>query len=430
MQRKSDWIRRWNTWISRKPVLPGVWRKKGGGHVVRGRAKDPRTGRLVNFVRSVKGTMSAEQAFVWLRSELNRIRAGGLAPTPVRTRFSDYAVSLLEKKIAKGEIASAKTREKWGSTLTHLIGCEDDGIRGFGDYYVDQLGRVDIEAWRDRWAKRVANGDYSPNTVNDWLAVLRVITKALKRDGYRREDACLDVEDLSTKGYRTYTFEEPNSLEVRELVIFLGYMRQAFPQHFAMTALGFLTGLRPSSLRPLRRCGPHADVLWDGKLLLVRRSHATRQEVMGMTKTGLDQCIALPDDLIAILRWHVEEHLVTQPMRDSELLFPAVTGGFRSRSALDVPFQRVAEAIGLNKAISPRAMRRTFNDLARAAKVSDIVIKSISGHLTDRMKEHYSTVGDEEQRASLGRIVSLAGFREARAGGAQVVNNVDNTAGA
>jgi hypothetical protein len=33
-----------------------------------------------------------------------------------------------------------------------------------------------------------------------------------------------------------------------------------------------------------------------------------------------------------------------------------------------------------------------------SAKVQDLVTRSISGHLTARMQEHYSTVGSEEQR--------------------------------
>ena len=48
--------------------------------------------------------------------------------------------------------------------------------------------------------------------------------------------------------------------------------------------------------------------------------------------------------------------------------------------------------ISLNKKFTPRGMRRTFNDLARVANVEALVTKSISGHLTDRMREHYSTV--------------------------------------
>jgi hypothetical protein len=52
-------------------------------------------------------------------------------------------------------------------------------------------------------------------------------------------------------------------------------------------------------------------------------------------------------------------------------------------------------------------MRRTFNDVARAAKVESLVTKSISGHLTDRMKDHYSTVSPIEQRESIGRVLRL-----------------------
>jgi hypothetical protein len=39
-----------------------------------------------------------------------------------------------------------------------------------------------------------------------------------------------------------------------------------------------------------------------------------------------------------------------------------------------------------------RALRRTFNDRARAAQVNDLVTRSISGHLTEKMQTHYSTV--------------------------------------
>jgi hypothetical protein len=54
-------------------------------------------------------------------------------------------------------------------------------------------------------------------------------------------------------------------------------------------------------------------------------------------------------------------------------------------------------------------MRRTFNDLARAANVEALVTKSISGHQTDRMREHDSTVTPDEQRRSIGNVVSLFG---------------------
>jgi hypothetical protein len=58
-------------------------------------------------------------------------------------------------------------------------------------------------------------------------------------------------------------------------------------------------------------------------------------------------------------------------------------------------------------------MRRTFQDLARAAEVRDIVTRSVSGHSSEAMQRHYSTVSSREQKEGLARVVSLAKFREA-----------------
>jgi len=63
----------------------------------------------------------------------------------------------------------------------------------------------------------------------------------------------------------------------------------------------------------------------------------------------------------------------------------------------------------LKKSFTPVGMRRTFNDLMRQAKVEALVTKSISGHQTDRMREHYSTVTPDEQRRSISNVVSLFG---------------------
>ena len=100
-------------------------------------------------------------------------------------------------------------------------------------------------------------------------------------------------------------------------------------------------------------------------------------------------------------------------MRESVLLFPSETGGFRAPSCLDKPFADVASAMELGKRITPRGMRRTFQDLARAAQVTDVVTRAISGHATESMQLHYSSVSGAEMKAGLARVVSLAGYREA-----------------
>ncbi len=137
---------------------------------------------------------------------------------------------------------------------------------------------------------------------------------------------------------------------------------------------------------------------------------------MNTTKTGKRQRIALPEELLEILRWHVDT-LTEGAMTESELLFPNEEGGLRSPSVLQKPFALVSKELGLRKHTTPRAMRRTFQDLARAAEVKDIVTRSISGHATEDMQQHYSTVAPDEMRSGLAKVISLGGFREAYAAG-------------
>lgn len=222
-------------------------------------------------------------------------------------------------------------------------------------------------------------------------------------------NAAEDAPAFDTSEHDTYTDEEPNTLTAQECAAFLACMKEEFPAQYAMTFLGFATGLRPSSMRPLRRCGVTPDVLWDQHVILVRRSHTLGDEFMKTTKTGLRQRITVPSEVMDVLRWHVDTQLVTPEQTASELLLPAEDGGFRSEGSLVKAFANVGGLIGLKKKFTPRGMRRTFNDLMRVAKVEAIVTKSISGHLTDRMREHYSTVTPDEQRTSIGNVIQLFG---------------------
>jgi hypothetical protein len=54
-----------------------------------------------------------------------------------------------------------------------------------------------------------------------------------------------------------------------------------------------------------------------------------------------------------------------------------------------------------------KAMRGSFQDLARAAKVSDLVTRSISGHVTEQTQRLYSTVNDRSRPKGPGGILGL-----------------------
>ncbi len=164
---------------------------------------------------------------------------------------------------------------------------------------------------------------------------------------------------------------------------------------------------------------------WDQGLVLIRRSRGIKGQVMEMTKTNHDQVIKVPEFVMSVLRWHVDKQLLTREMERSELLFPSETGGFRSNSALAKPFRTIAKAMGLTKQISPKAMRRSFQDAMREAEVANVVVRSISGHLTDQMQQRYSTARGHEQESAIARIIDLTRVQR-RVRGEQTVARADS----
>jgi integrase len=419
---KTEWMQINNVWVSKEPVLPGVWQRKEGGHVVRGRATDSKTGKQKQIFR-VFPDANEQTALKWLRDEQTRIRAGvDDSPEKPRQRFAVFAASLFEHKVKVRDIKSAAGRNKWSSTLAHLIAGTTGPrsgryVAGFGDYFIDKIEARDVERWKEHLAEMVAAEEFAPTTVNTWISVLRVIMKAAKIAFDLPTVVTDTVRYLDTSEHDIYTDEEPNALLPAEVPAFMARLRELFPQHFAMAYLGLITGLRPSTLRPLRRHGAECDVDWKENRLRVRRSHTVGEEVMRTTKQRNRYTIGLPVEAMRVLEWHVDTQLRTPEQQASDLLFPTVDGGFRSPSVLQKPFAEVAEELGLTKRVTPRALRRTFNDLARAAQVQDAVTRSISGHLTEGMQRHYSTVSGEEQRQALAKVIDLTRVRTARAPG-------------
>lgn len=403
MRKKQDWKLYKNVWISTKQVLPGVWERKEGGHVVRARAKDSATGHTKELFK-VLPNANATAALQWLDEERSRIRAGIVSAPSPSVRFNEFATSLFKEKVETGDIRSAAGRNKWLYTLPHLF-------KAFGDHFIDKIHVSHVESWRAEMAKSVVAGDFAPTTINSWINILRVIMKAARRKYQLRHDAVDGVRLLDTSEHATYTEEEPNALLPEEVADYLAKFRDLYPQHFAMLFVMLVTGLRPSSVRPLRRKGPESDVDWEKNRLRVRRSHTQGAEVMKTTKQKRRYAIDLPEEAMAVLKWHVKTQLETPEQRESDLLFPSITGGFRTQKVLNQPMAEVATELGITKKLTQRALRRTFNDLARAAQVNDLVTRSISGHLTEKMQAHYSTVNGGEQREALAKVIRLVDRR-------------------
>lgn len=409
------WTKRWGYEMTATPRR-GIYRLKTGGFFVRARVTD-RTGKRREITAALHEAKTASEAQAELDRLVDDARAVARGQARTRQTWSAFAVSRLEERIRRGRIASEATVDWWKSALAVFLPAWGDlDAREVTRHHIDDWINGELATWmstgRTVMRKRRKDGQTAmvpvttvikPTTANGWLRVLRAISHAIKVK-YELRASAFDGIEFFEEG-RIYTKEAPNSLAPDLMPNFMSIARERFPQHFAMILLGFVTGLRPSSLRPLRRRGPMADIDWETGLLQVRRSHSRKQHVMDATKTKIDNVIALPAEVLEVLRKHVDS--LEGPAAASDLLFPSETGELRSRGLLAKPFAAIAKELGVPYRLTPRGMRRTFNDVARQAGINDLVTRSISGHQTEAMQHRYSTARDDEKRAALTKVHSF-----------------------
>lgn len=387
---------------------PGITKLTDGRYVVRVQVPDPRTGKYRDTTRTLSlGTTEDEARKEQLDLKGDVARTG---PVASRMKFNVYASNVIEGRIATGTVASPATIENYRYTLKAKLNEQ------WGDYFVDAITRYDVKLWLATLGRYVAQEKHTPETVNTWWRLFRSVMIEAAVD-FQINDPTLKLKGISKGLHRTYTLEEPNSLLPEELPAFFKAAAELEPEHFAMIMLGTLTGRRTCELRPLRRRGPLADLNWDNGIMQIRRSLTVGTKPMEQTKTGKDVVLFLPPKVIEIFETHVGA--LKGQRAESDLLFPPfwcqnvpTADGYLTRWALRKPLAAICKAAKITKKITPKAMRRTYQDLCRAAGVSRLVQMSMSGHATDEMVAHYSTVAETEGRQALTKMLGIAGLQQ------------------
>lgn len=395
-----------------------------GAYWIRARATDPRTGKRVDTSKTLpllSPLTGAKTTKAEALAEMAALRSGllGTGPAVKRQRFGEYAATVIQQRIDTGAVTSPATKAKYWSILRDHMGA-------WKDVYLDRITRADVKIWHADLGKLVqkwdplarAKGAYSPNSVNDWLTFFVSIMTTASNDDPTFVHPALGLPHIRKPGYKLYTRQEPNALRPDEIHDFLDVTFKHEHGHFAMIALGMMTGRRACELRPLRRQGPMADIDWATGLLEVRRSQ-TLGAPMDDLKQKKDVVAYLPALLVDILRAHSSN--LKGIRATSDLLFPprwtrkGPTGeGFMTNTVLHKPIANICGRLGITKRLTPKGiMRRTYQDLCRAANVTDLVQRGMSGHGTIEMRDHYSTVAETEGRDALVRMAGVAGLKEA-----------------
>jgi integrase len=368
-----------------KTRYPGVFRTDTGFRI-RVRAVNPRTGTLEERNREYSG-IRLDQALIHKAELLRDIRESGV--TQQRQRVGDFAKFWIE---SKSPTVDRGTAERYVDALENHV------LPALGDFYFDQLTQLDVQKWVNAERRK----GYRAATLRGWFRVLRTMTRdaidplQLPRDPTLRVTFPEDEER-----------EEPNALTSEDLGRFLQSVRRVSPETFALVATLAFTGLRFCHASALR---------WEDIDEQKRVIRITRKNVRGRVgpvsrKKQAPKQYPLHDELAEVLREQRQVLLRSQaPGVDEGWVFPSETGGLRHHTGLWKVWRKCLQQSGINERFTIHGLRRTFNDLTRKAGVDGIVIRSLTGHVTEKMRDHYSTVGLDEKHtavASVHRLVSL-----------------------
>lgn len=338
---------------------------------VRVKRIEAKTGRQRNRKLTVYGTkQDARRARDELRAELKSTRA-----TPRRIRLSEFAASWLEQRAASLKEATVR---RYTYSLAHII-------PALGDIYVDALSPADV---RKYIAKRTKQAE--GYTVLNELRCLRTMARDAKAEGYCATYWC---DRVKAPKVSRYTKKNPNLLDAEQ---FIKVMSKVPEQWLGLVLFIVTTGLRWGEASALH----WSDV--NGKTGEATITHGNHRGTLQTVKNDSSyRTVPVLPEVLSL--WGLR--------RNGELVFPVRQGARKGKLHKGSPLRRVLTA-ACNAAEVPRVtthgLRRTFNNLARQ-KTSREVLKSITGHSTDAMVEHYSFVGIGEKMTATQAVARSLG---------------------
>jgi integrase len=331
---------------------------------IRVQARDKRTKRRLSRTETLENATAA-QARARLAEVRREVRGGRVGRS--RPRLLGYATSWLEQRAG---LLKPSVVAKYGNSLLRHIGPR------MGEMYVDEIVPGDVQRYvSDRMAAGGAG-----NTILNELRLLRVLAKDSLAEGVAARNW---ADRVRPPPVRSYDEERPNLLGAGQLGLVLGAVP---PQWRTLVGLMALTGLRWGEASGLR----WEDLDDAAGVIRVRRGNW--KGVVTTPKTERSRRIVpIPPGL----------------KRDGRAgwMFPTSDGQLHRGTPLVKVMRKACEAAGVPYT-TPHGLRRTFNNLARQV-TTDQILKSMMGHATDGMTQHYSLVGADEKRRAQSAVLAL-----------------------
>lgn len=374
---------------------PGIYR-------IRAKLKNPRTGRARELDRLVEARDPREASKLRAEAIAEAQRPAQQAERP---RTGTYARSWV---LAREPGLKRSTAERYASTVHHHI------LPAFGEWFLDKLDEEAIAAWRDRMSASGA----AAATVNGRLRVLRTLLEDAVPRYLPRNPAA------KVRAVREHTVDRPpNRLVPVEIGRVLDAMRRAHDRDVATLAVYMQA--RPMEQRrripfayPIvlalvstgMRWGEVSALRWsdiDERTKTITVARAQYRGTVDTTKTGSVRSVPLADELAAVLQEHRVLLVSTQhPGLAAGWVFPSSSGTPKSSACIRPALLEALEDAGVRRRQTVHGLRRTFNDLLRQI-TSGEVVRSMTGHSSKVMTEHYSHVAQSEKSAAVTRAFEV-----------------------
>jgi integrase len=384
-----SWIKTDEAGIYRHEHEQGKWK-------VHATATDPIDGEIVHRRRTL--TDAGMEEAVAKREEMKAtIRSRDEGQTNVGKSVSDFADRWVSEMVNRG-----RWSERTAETNRQIL--EDHIKPRLGDIEVEELGRKEIRRWvayaesatytEDEEARR-----YSHSSLRRWWRVLKQLVKALYLEAHcerRLVEWCRDIRgpqsDISGR-------RETRTLTADELWEFVDKAEEVAPTRYAEIVTLAFTGMRAGELYGLE--WRHVD--YERGTILIEQAYSSGG--LKSTKTGRSRTAPMVPKVEEALKAQHNRLEREQNLGLTEgIVFPADNGERRFASSLHKPMKRVAERCGIDVKVGPQVLRKTFTTLMGNLGVRREMIKSITGHQTNEMHDHYTEIRPVDQAAAVEKV--------------------------
>lgn len=367
-----------------KTECPGIYKKKDGRYHVRATAKDPITGQMVEKKETLPEDATLEEANYRRKILKEAIRHRPSSTDETTATVGDYATRWFERK---APTLKTSTRKTYMTALHQCI------LPLLGHVPIDELSRAHAQAWVaevDRM-KKPDGSSYSRHTRRGWWRVCKVLLLDLKAEYGLQRNPVERVRGPKNDGGKKRGRKALTSEQLKKLVS----LAEDTARYTEVAVLA-TTGMRAGELYGLM----WEDIDYGDGSIVVRRS-APKGVLEPTTKTGYERTVHLAPFVAEALKEHNREMMREHhPGLESGLVFPSDRGTPRFSSSIRDFLRTLGELAEFPFRVTPQTLRRTVN--TRVLTMSgEVIARSILGHSSPVMTEHYASMEIDAKRAVL-----------------------------